>query len=60
VLLVEDNKDLADGFAELLRLHGVYVRVAYDGPSAIKNALEAVPDIILCDLGLPGGWTDLR
>jgi signal transduction histidine kinase len=55
VLLVEDNKDLADGFAELLRLHGVHVRVAYDGPSAIKNALEAVPDIILCDLGLPGG-----
>jgi signal transduction histidine kinase/CheY-like chemotaxis protein len=55
VLLVEDNKDLADGFAELLKLHGVHVRVAYDGPSAIKNALEAVPDIILCDLGLPGG-----
>jgi signal transduction histidine kinase len=55
VLLVEDNMDLADGFAELLRLHGVHVRVAYDGPSAIKNALEAVPDVILCDLGLPGG-----
>jgi signal transduction histidine kinase len=55
VLLVEDNKDLADGFAELLRLHGAYVRVAYDGPSAIKHAVEAVPDIILCDLGLPGG-----
>src|ERR1700722_11410569 len=55
VLLVEDNKDLADGFAELLRLHGVYARVAYDGPSAIKSALEAVPDVILCDLGLPGG-----
>jgi signal transduction histidine kinase len=54
VLLVEDNKDLADGFAELLRLHGANVRVAYDGPSAIKNALEAAPDIILCDLGLPG------
>ena len=55
VLLVEDNKDLADGLAELLRLHGVQVRVAYDGPSAIESALEAVPDIILCDLGLPGG-----
>jgi two-component system CheB/CheR fusion protein len=54
VLLVEDNKDLADGLAELLRLHGAHVRVAYDGPSAIKSALEAVPDIILCDLGLPG------
>jgi signal transduction histidine kinase len=55
VLVVEDNKDLADGVAELLRLHGVFVRLAHDGPSAIKSALEAVPDIILCDLGLPGG-----
>jgi signal transduction histidine kinase len=55
VLLVEDNRDLADGVAELLRLHGVSVRVAYDGPSAIKSALVAVPDVILCDLGLPGG-----
>jgi signal transduction histidine kinase len=55
VLLVEDNKDLADGVAELLRLHGVFVRVAYDGRSAIKSALESAPDIILCDLGLPGG-----
>jgi signal transduction histidine kinase/CheY-like chemotaxis protein len=54
VLLVEDNKDLADGLAELLKLLGVHVRVAYDGPSAIKSALEAVPDVILCDLGLPG------
>ena len=54
VLVVEDNKDLADGVAELLRLHGVFVRVAYDGPSALKAALETVPDIILCDLGLPG------
>ena len=54
VLLVEDNKDLADGIAELLRLHGVIVRVAYDGPSAIKTALDTVPDIILCDIGLPG------
>jgi signal transduction histidine kinase len=55
VLLVEDNKELAYGVAELLTLHGVSVRVAYDGPSAIKSALEAVPDLILCDLGLPGG-----
>jgi signal transduction histidine kinase len=54
VLVVEDNKDLADGVAELLRLHGVFVRVAYDGPSALKAALTTVPDIILCDLGLPG------
>jgi CheY-like chemotaxis protein/anti-sigma regulatory factor (Ser/Thr protein kinase) len=55
VLVVEDNRGVADGIAELLRLHGVTVRVAYDGPAAIRSALEAVPDLIICDLGLPGG-----
>src|SRR5450631_379496 len=29
VLVVEDNRGVADGIAELLRLHGVTVRVAY-------------------------------
>jgi signal transduction histidine kinase len=59
VLVVEDNKDVADGTAELLRLHGVLVRVANDGQSAIKNALDAVPDLILCDLGLAGDMDGL-
>lgn len=53
---MDDNRDLADGVAELLRLDGAYVRVAYDGPSAIQFALDAPPDILLCDLGLPGAW----
>jgi signal transduction histidine kinase len=59
VLLVEDNRDVADGIAELLRLHGVSVRVVHDGASALKSALDAVPDLILCDLGLPGGMDGL-
>jgi signal transduction histidine kinase len=59
VLLVEDNGDVADGVAELLRLHGVSVSVAYDGASAVKSALASVPDLILCDLGLPGGMDGL-
>jgi signal transduction histidine kinase len=54
VLLVDDNKDVADGLAELLRMQGLVVRVAYDGPSAIRIALDSVPDLILCDIGLPG------
>lgn len=53
VLLVKDNKDVAEGVAELLRLHGVRVRVAYDGASAMKSALNSVPELILCDPGLP-------
>jgi signal transduction histidine kinase len=54
VLLVEDNKDMADSLADLLGLTGFEVSVSHDGPAAIEAALELVPDLILCDLGLPG------
>ena len=33
---------------------GFQARHARDGPSAIRSAIEAPPDLILCDLGLPG------
>ena len=33
--------------------------MVYDGASAIKSALDAVPDLILCDPGLPGGMDGL-
>ena len=45
---------MADTLADLLQLTGLQVRVAQDGPAAIEAALEIIPDLILCDLGLPG------
>jgi signal transduction histidine kinase len=54
VLLVEDNKDVADSVSELLQLVGYQVSVAHDGPAAVATALEVIPDLILCDVGLPG------
>jgi len=54
ILLVEDDRDLAEGVAELLILEGASVRIAHDGPAAMKCALEIIPDLIVCDLGLPG------
>jgi CheY-like chemotaxis protein len=55
VLLVEDNRDVADSLADLLALAGFRVTVANNGASALVCALQLVPDLILCDLGLPGG-----
>jgi signal transduction histidine kinase len=54
VLIVEDNRDAADSLAELLDLTGMRVAVARAGPEAIVLAHQIVPDLILCDLGLPG------
>ncbi|HEX5269949.1 MAG TPA: response regulator [Gemmataceae bacterium] len=54
VLVVDDNRDSADSMAMLLQLRGYDVRVAYDGPEGVKAALGLAPDVVLCDIGLPG------
>jgi signal transduction histidine kinase len=54
VLVVDDNRDAADSLAQLVEMFGHSVAVAYDGPSAIVKAHDVSPDVVLCDLGLPG------
>ncbi len=57
VLLVEDNRVVAESMRELLERVGHQVDVAFDGPSALRMARNVNPDLILCDLGLPAGMT---
>lgn len=54
ILLVEDNEDAANSLAEVLKLMGCTVKIARDGVTAVKIAREVIPDLILCDIGLPG------
>jgi CheY-like chemotaxis protein len=54
VLVVDDNVDAADSLAELVELLGHSAVVAYDGSSALEQARERRPDVVLCDIGLPG------
>jgi PAS domain S-box-containing protein len=54
VLVVDDSRDAAETLAELVRLLGHDVEVAYDGPAALRRAGEYHPDLVLCDIGLPG------
>lgn len=54
VLVVDDNRDAADSLVQLVRLFGHQADVAYDGPSALVNARASRPDLVLCDIGLPG------
>ncbi len=55
LLLIEDNEDAAQMLTLLLQSVGHRVRWAGDGSEGIRLATEAVPDAILCDVGLPGG-----
>jgi PAS domain S-box-containing protein len=54
VLVVDDNHDAAQSMAEIVEMLGHAVEVAYDGPSAVEKARANPPDVVLCDIGLPG------
>jgi CheY-like chemotaxis protein len=54
ILIVEDNRDSADSLRELLELAGYRVEVAYSGQAALAITSEFQPEVVLCDLGLPG------
>jgi signal transduction histidine kinase/ActR/RegA family two-component response regulator len=54
VLVIDDNLDAAESLRDVLELNGHEVRVAEDGPGGIALARRFVPDVLVCDLGLPG------
>lgn len=53
ILIADDNVDLADNFAEILRASGHEVETVYDGEAAVRAAQARVPDIALLDIGMP-------
>jgi CheY-like chemotaxis protein len=53
VLVVDDNKDVADTCAMLIELSGHEVQCAYTGALAIEMAESFRPQVILTDIGLP-------
>ena len=55
ILIVEDNWDTAESLRSILELAGHDVQVAPDGKSALARAMSFHPDIVVCDIGLPGG-----
>jgi signal transduction histidine kinase len=55
ILAVDDNRDALHSTALLLELCGHDVRQAEDGREALKIAESFKPDVVLLDIGLPGG-----
>lgn len=54
VLIIEDNRDTADSLAAFLRQRGHGVGVAYDGDAGLAAIERQKPDVVICDIGLPG------
>ncbi len=54
ILIADDNPDVADSLAMMLRLMGNEVRSVCDGEQAIEQAVAFAPELILLDIGMPG------
>ena len=54
ILIIEDEKDLADLLAFNLEKEGFTTKCAFDGNSGLAAARDELPDLVVLDLMLPG------
>jgi CheY-like chemotaxis protein len=55
ILIIDDDADMRRGLSARLKASSYETAFAVDGVSAVSAALREKPDLILLDLGLPGG-----
>jgi two-component system, OmpR family, alkaline phosphatase synthesis response regulator PhoP len=54
ILVIDDEQAVRENVAQFLRLEGHIVNEAENGASGIASALRSPPDLVLCDLMMPG------
>ncbi len=54
ILVIEDEKELLENLAFFLTLEDYEVYSANDGEMGVELAFEKIPDLIICDINMPG------
>lgn len=54
VLVVDDQRDVADSMAMLIEALGHRARAVYDGAEALAISRQQAPDAMFVDIGMPG------
>lgn len=54
VLVIEDEEILRESILNILKTNGFNAIEAKDGRSGLQLAKEFIPDLILCDVRMPG------
>jgi DNA-binding NarL/FixJ family response regulator len=54
ILVIEDNPQIARSLDTILGMEGFEVAVATTGPGGVEAALRLRPDLVLCDVMMPG------
>ncbi len=53
VLIIEDEKELAQILGDYLEVEGFFSELAYDGESGLRMFLDKKPDMVILDIMLP-------
>ncbi len=57
VLIIDEHVDAAESLAEVLRLAGHRVEVAFSADDGLQMARALLPEVVVCELRLrSGGW----
>lgn len=54
ILVIEDNPDAAESLRDMLELNGHTVETALNGQDGLNTVGAFRPEVVLCDIGLPG------
>lgn len=53
ILIIEDNDDVRENTADILKLSGFNVTTAENGKIGVDTAIQLKPDVIVCDIMMP-------
>jgi PAS domain S-box-containing protein len=53
IVVVDDNRDVAESLTQLLKMLGHQAHAVYNGAEALEAVLRLKPDLVICDIGLP-------
>lgn len=54
ILIIDDNEDVRENVADMLELANYQVLTAADGQTGVIRAKQFRPDLIICDIMMPG------
>lgn len=54
ILIIDDSKDIVSSLVDFLEEENYSVSYAYDVCTALKITKEILPDLIICDILMPG------
>jgi PAS domain S-box-containing protein len=54
ILVIDDSADSAESLGMLLTMMGHQVRTSLDGKEALEVATDFRPEVVMCDIGMPG------